>query len=223
MATFRNSCQRAPSRLFQTLIRNAALVLFASALLPASSISAPVEEISKAVAINRNTDVSTARPKQFLKAFNAVAVRVNPRGLPDYVSGAVNLRPDLAPNIVAVAIHAAVKKLEGNPNALCAVINRIINAATGANRDGVILIVKAGVAAAPELRHCVVNGALSAAPAEKEAIIQAASARRLPFAFLTFSANATSGFSFTAATLNPANISVPENDSVISPEQPPTP
>ena len=205
-----------------TRIRNAALILLASAFLPASGLSAPVEEISKAVATN-GTDVSTARPKQFLKAFTAVAFRANRRDLPDYVIGAINLRPELAPNVVAVAIRVAVKKWEGNPNALCAMINRIISAAIAAHPDGVILVVKGGAAAAPELRRCVVNGAISAAPMEKDAIIQAAAAKTVPFAFLTFSANDSSGFSFSAATLNPANISLLEDDGVNSPEQPPRP
>ena len=193
------------------------------ALLPAFGVAAPVEEISKAVAVNGNSDVAVARPKQFLKAFTAVATRVNPRELPDYVIGAVNLRPDLAPNVVAVAIRAAVRKWEGSPNALCAMINRIINAAIGANPESVILVVKAGASAMPELRHCVVNAAISAVPTAKDAILQAAAAKRVPFAFLTFSANDTSGFSFSAASLNPANISLLDDDSVNSPEQPPTP
>lgn len=191
--------------------------------MPAFAFGAPVEEISKAVAINGSSDVATARPKQFLKAFTAVAFRANPRELPDYVIGAINLRPDLSPNIVAVAVRAAVKTWEGNPNSLCAMVNRIISAATAANPDSVILVVKASAAAAPELRTCVVNSAISAAPMAKDAIIQAAAAKTVPFAFLTFSGNESSGFSFSAATLNPANISLLEDEGVNSPEQPPKP
>jgi hypothetical protein len=206
------------------MFRNAALILCLSAVLPAAADGAPAEEIAKAVAVNNGvTDVAAARPKQFLKAFTSVALRANPRDLPDYVVAAINLRPDLASTIAAVAVKAAVKNWEGKPNALCAMINRIINAAIAANPDAVVLIVKAGAGASPELRHCVVTGAISAAPMAKEAIIQAATAKAVPFAFLTFSATDTSGFSFTAATLSPANISDLENDTVNSPEQPPTP
>jgi hypothetical protein len=158
-----------------------------------------------------------------LKAFTAVALRVQPRALPDYVIAATNLRPELAPNIAAVAIKAAVKNLEDKPRALCAIIDRIVRAAIAANPDAVITVVRAAASASPQLRQCVVNGAISAAPMAKDAIVQAALTRAIPFAFLTFNASAQSGFSFSAPTLNPANISDLGDDVVNSPEQPPTP
>jgi hypothetical protein len=194
----------------------------ASALLAAPAVATPAEEITQAVAAN-SIDVSAARPKQFLKAFTAVALRTQPRELPDYVTAAITIRPDLGPNIVAVAIKAAVKNWEEKPAALCAMIDRIIRAAAAADPDGVVAIAKAGSWASPESRHCVVNAAISAAPHAREAILQAATTRTIPFAFLTFSATDYSGFSFSPATLSPANISNPgDNGSVNSPEQPPS-
>lgn len=199
------------------------LLVCASVFLTPSAFATPAEEISSAVAVSGVTDVSTARPRQFLKAFTAVAMRAQPRELPDYVIAAINLRSDLAPNIVAVAIKAAVKNWEGKPRALCAMIDRITRAAIAANPDAVLAVVKAAASASPELRHCIVSAAISTAPGEKEAIVRAATARALPFAFLTFSATDHSGFSFTAPTLNPANISDLGDNTVNSPEQPPTP
>lgn len=199
------------------------LVLSASAFLATSALATPAEEISRAVAVTGVGDVAAAHPKQFLKAFTAVAFRAQPRQLPDYVIAAINLRSDLAPNIVAVAIKAAVKNSEGKPGTLCALVDRIIRAAIAANPEAVVAIVKAASSAAPELRQCVLTAAISTVPGYKDAIIQAANARALPFAFLTFSATDRSGFSFNAPTLNPANISDLGSGSVNSPEQPPTP
>jgi hypothetical protein len=202
--------------------RVAALVLCAS-LVTASALATPAEEISGAVAVHGVTDVSAAQPKQFLKAFTAVAFRAQPRELPDYVSAAVNLRSELAPNIAAVAIKAVVKHSETKPAARCTLVDRIIRAAVSANPDAVIAIVKAAAAASPELRQCVISAAISTVPGARNAIVQAANVGAVPFAFLNFSATGHGGFSFTAPTLNPANISDLGDSNVNSPEQPPTP
>lgn len=203
--------------------RVAALVLCALPLLTASALATPAEEISRAVAVHGVADVTSAHPKQFLKALTAVALRTQPRELPNYVIAAISLRPELAPNITAVAIKAAVKNSKTKPGSLCALVDRIISAAIAGNPEAVVVIVKAAASAAPELRQCTVNAAISRVPGEKEAILQAANAKALPFAFLTFSASTQSGFSFTAPTLNPANISDLGDTNVNSPEQPPTP
>jgi hypothetical protein len=168
-------------------------------------------------------DVSAAKPKQFLKAFTAVALRIQPRELPAYVIAAVNFRPELAPNIVAVAVKAATKNSEDKPTALCSIINRIVRAAIVVNPDAVVAVVRAAASSSPQFRHCAANGAISGAPAAKDAIVQAAMTKAVPFAFLTFSASDQSGFSFTAPTLSPANISDLGEDDVNSPEQPPSP
>jgi hypothetical protein len=175
------------------------------------------------VTVTGAADVSQARPRQFVKAFTAIALRVPPREVPDYVIAAINLRPDLAPNVVGVAIKSAVKNSEANPAALCAMIERIVRAGITANPDAAVSITKAASAASPELRRCIVEAAIAAAPGARDAIAHAAIAMAQPFAFLTFSATDSSGFSFTAATLSPANISNLGGDgNVNSPEQPPS-
>lgn len=205
------------------LPRKHLLLACASILLSASAFATPAEEITNAVAVTGAADVSQARPRQFVKAFTAVALRVPPRELPDYVVAAINLRPDLASSSVAIAVKAAVKNWEAKPAALCGMIERIVRAGIAANPDAAVSIAKAASSASPELRKCVMEAAIAAAPDAKDAIVHAATAATQPFAFLTFSATDTSGFSFTAATLSPANISNLGGDgNVNSPEQPPS-
>jgi hypothetical protein len=203
--------------------RSALVILCAAAILPASSFATPRQEISRAVAVNGTADAASATPKQFLKAFTAVTLRAQPRALPDYVIAAIDLRPELASNIVAVAIKAAVRNWADKPSALCAMIDRIVRAGIAANPDAVVSVVKAATSASPTLRHCVVNGAITAAPMAKNAILQAAAARTVSFVFPTFSGSEQSGFSFVAGTLSPANISDLDDNDVNSPEQPPAP
>ena len=199
------------------------LIMCAAALLPASALATPAKEISQAVAAGGGGDATTAQPKQFLKAFTAVALRAQPRQLPDYVIAAINLRPELTSNIVAVAVKAAVKNSEDKPSALCAMIDRIVRAAIAANPDAVVSVVRAAASASPQMRQCVVNGAIAAAPMAKEAILQAGLVKAVPSSFVSLSASDQSGFFFTAATLSPANISDLRDDDVNSPEQPPSP
>ena len=134
--------------------------------------------------------------------------------LPEYVVAAINLRPELAQNVVAVAIKSAVKNLEAKRGALCGMIERIVKAAIATNPDSAVSITKAAASASPELRTCVVEAAIAVVPNAKDSIVHAATATTQPFAFLTFSATDTSGFSFTAATLSPANISNPGGDGI---------
>jgi hypothetical protein len=197
--------------------------LFLSLLLSASAFATPTEEIISAVAVNGQSDVSQTPPRQFVKAFSAVALRISPRALPEYVAAAIKLRPGLAPNIVAAAIKAATKNWEAKPETLCGLIQQIVKVAIAASPDAAASITRAGVSASPDSRRWILEAAVSAAPDNKDAIVEAANVRTQPFAFLTFSATDLSGFSFTPATLNPANISdLGGATSVNSPEQPPS-
>lgn len=219
MNSFRQLLDRIFNRSFP---RKNVLIACASILLSASAFATPAEEITRAVTVNGAVDVSQARPRQFVKAFTAVALRVPPRELPDYVIAAIHLRPDLASSVVGAAIKSAIKNSEANGAASRALVERIVRAGIAATPDAVVSITKAATAAAPELRKFIMEAAITAAPQEKDAIVHAATATTIPFAFLTFSATDASGFSFSAATLNPANISNLENDGAVnSPEQPP--
>lgn len=204
--------------------RNFPVLLCSLVLLSVPALATPAEEINRAVAANGVSNVSQARPRQFLKAFTAVALRTSPRELPDYVIAAINLRPDLAPNIAAAAIKAGVKTWEDKPETLCPIVERIIRSAIAARPEATVSIARAGTGAASELRRCITSAALAAAPNEKDSILQAANRPALPFAFLTVAATEGSGFSYTPPTLSPANISdLGEDSEVTSPEQPPAP
>lgn len=205
----------------KAFLRN--LVLCGCAWLAVPVFATPAEEISRAVNANGVSNVSHATPRQFVKAFAAVTLRARPRNLPDYVVGAINLRPDLTRNVVAVAIRTAVRSWETKPQLLCAVIERIVQAAIAANPDAAAAIARAGASAAPTLRHRVISAAIAAAPQAKDQILEAAQAKIIPFAFLTFSASDATGFSFSSSNLNPANISQIGDEGVVnSPEQPPS-
>jgi hypothetical protein len=197
-------------------------LLCACAWLAVPAFATPAEEIARAIQANGVSDVSKARPRQFVKAFTAVTFRVQPRDLPDYVVGAINLRPDLAPNVVAVAVKAAVKNSETRPQLLCALIEHIVRAAIAVNPDAAAMIAKAGASAAPSRQQCVVSAAIAQAPQAKDQILEAAKVTTIPLAFLTFSAADASALSSWGANMNPANISQVGDNVVNSPEQPPS-
>jgi hypothetical protein len=200
------------------------LIACASAFFAVTSFATPREEIARAVAAGGSSDLSQTHPNQFLRAFNAVALRAPARELPAYVSAAIELRPDLPGKIVAVAVKAAIKHWETRPGALCQMIERIVTAAIAANPRAAISIAQAAVAASPGMRTCVVDAAISAAPEREAAIHNATEFRGGAFGFLTFSEKQETGFVFSAATLSPANISDLRGDETVnSPEQPPSP
>lgn len=191
-------------------------------LFPVASFATPRDEIVQAVAANTARHISEAQPKQFLKAFTVVALRAQPRDLPAYVIAAINLRQDLTPKVVTVAVKAAVKNCEDRPQIVGAIVQAIVRAAIAASPDAALSIARASASASSDLRLLLVSAAIEAAPEEKDAIIEAASPKTVPFAFLAFSVSGVSGFSFHADTLSPANIQEPTGGIVTSPEQPPS-
>jgi hypothetical protein len=203
--------------------RTAALIACVSAFVAVSAFATSGEEIANAVGAGASSDVSQARPNQFLRAFNAIALRAPARELPAYVSAAIDLRPDLSGRIVTVAVTAAIKHWETRPNALCQMIERIVRAAIAANPHAAVSIAQAAVAASPETRSCAVEAAISAAPAREVAIQSATELRGATFGFLSSSDNLETGFVFSAVSLSPANISDLRGDATVnSPEQPPS-
>jgi hypothetical protein len=213
-----------PEPLARGLPGNLALLTFSClVLMGASALASPTEEIVRALTVTGTSDVTQVRPHQFVNAFNAVALRIPVRDLPVYVAAALHLRPSLAPNVVAVAIIAATRNSEAKPEALHAIIQRIVKVAIAENPELASMIAQAAASVAPELRSSILAAAIAAAPEKRNAIVNAVNARTIPFAFLTFSTGDASGFSFTAATLSPANISdVRGNATVTSPEKPPS-
>jgi len=189
----------------------------------ASAFGAPADEISTAIVAGGAADIAQAPRVVFVRAFTSVALRAKPRELPDYVMAAINLRPDLTPNAVAVAVKATVKRAEAKPELLCAMIELIVAAAIAANPQAAISIAKAAASASPTLRRCVISAAVAAAPQASDQIVLAVTAKTVPLAFLTLSAADAVGFSSWTRALNSANIfDVGSSGGVItSPEQPP--
>jgi hypothetical protein len=206
----------------RTVARNLLLVGFGCALLAARALGTPSEEITRAIEANGVTDVSQAHPRQIVRAFTALTFRVQARELPDYVIATINLRPDLAPNIVAVAVKATVKRSGMKPESLCLMIERIVRAAIAADASAAVSIARAAASASPNLRHCVISAAVAAAPQAKAQIVEAAT-QTVPLAFLTLSISDEGGFSSSPGALNAANkVDVGTSGGVVnSPEQPP--
>lgn len=228
MQIFRQRCSKILSRhrgeaASPSLFGNALLVACGVILFSAPAFATPTDDIVRAVAVSGAADVSQARPRQFLRAFTAIVSRTQPRDLPDYVAAAVTVRPDLSPKIVAVALKAAVQKLEAKQGALGAIAERIIRAAIAANPDAAVAIAKASIEASPALRHYVVIAAVSAAPNHESEIRTTAQSQSISLALLTLSRSDSEGFSMSSATLSPANLSdLGGSVGVNSPEQPPT-
>lgn len=142
-----------------------------------SSISAtPTDAVNHAVHAGGAAQVVDATPDQFLGAYTAVITRANPRQLAEYVSAAIQLRPDLTPQIAAFSINTAARNTK-TQQLLAAVADGIVRAAILANPDNAVAVVRAAVGAAPSLRGRIVAAGIAAAPQLRLAILQATSGR----------------------------------------------
>jgi hypothetical protein len=181
--------------------------------------AAPTDEIIRAVSVHGVSDVSQASAKQFSKAFFAVALRVDPDDLPNYVDAAVKLRPDLAPTAVAIALKVACENWRTTSDpmltsltrhsttgraALCELIGQIVKRAVLGARDHAPEIARAAVATCPEMRQCILTAAIGAAPEAEEAIMRAVTSSSPP-----------------ADTYRAFGFSLKQEAQVASPEQPP--
>jgi hypothetical protein len=181
--------------------------------------AAPADEITRAVSVHGVSDVSHVPSKQFSKAFLAVALRVDPDDLPDYIDAAVKLRPDLAPTSVAIALKVAWENWRTTSDpmltslthhsttgraALCELIEQIVKRAVVAARNNAPQIARAAVATCPEMRQCILTAAIAAAPEAEEAIMSAVTSSSPP-----------------ADTYQAFGFSLKHEAQVASPEQPP--
>src|SRR6266404_4791781 len=127
----------------------------------ASSVQAqPSDEIRRAVAAAGAPSVSQAPPDTFLHAFSSVLVRSRGRDVPAYVSAAVSLRPDLAPQITVAALRAyRPSGKEGGKQVSCDWVDPIIRAAIAAAPSQAGAIVRAAIDAQPYARECILAAA----------------------------------------------------------------
>src|SRR6266567_8476757 len=128
----------------------------------ASAVQAqPSDEIRRAVAAAGAPSVSQAPPDTFLHAFSSVLVRSRGRDVPAYVSAAVTMRPDLAPQITVAALraHRSGGKKGGEQVVSCDWVDPIIRAAVAAARSQADAIVRAAIDAQPYARECILAAA----------------------------------------------------------------
>lgn len=184
------------------------IVFFGS---PAAVLATPSDEISRAVSANGVSDVNQATAKQFSRAFSAVLVRVKAEEVPSYVSSAIILRPDLAPQITVAALKARAGQQYYQ-------IERQISC------EGVNEIIRAEIAAAPDARDAIVCAALNAVPLLRECILAATGVKESELAIFHPPCIRAGDISTTVlGTINPRDISSAGSGNVSSPEQPPAP
>jgi hypothetical protein len=145
-----NKCRSFFNDLIKASLFAVALALFAGS----ASAASPTDEISRAVRVAGGANIKQAAPAEFLQGFRAVAVKIKQAETPLYVSTAVRMRPDLAPQITVAALNA-----------------RPLDRRTC---EGIDAIIKAAIAAAPSARHAIAQAALAAQPASRACILAAA-------------------------------------------------
>ena len=181
--------------------------------------ASPADVIARAVYTGGATEITEARPEQILISYTAVLARLKLHQLPDYVTAAVRLRPDLAAEITSSSIRAAMRNAR-NRQILDAVVERIVRAAILPQPDAAVVVARAAVETAPALRDRIVAAAIAAAPRFRLAILHAISGRgSLASAFPAVGFQRD--FSAAFGNMNPSESSDLE-ENVNSPEQPPT-
>ena len=164
----------------------------------------PSDEIRHAVTAGGAAEVATAASAKFVRAFSALLARVPAKTHPDYVTAAIKLRSDLAPEITVAALHA-----HRRPR------NDVVDSC-----DWIDAIIRAAIAAAPPAKEAIVRAAVKAEPFAQKCIFAAAGIQDdVQTAFLQLSGiDAGNINSSSLGTINPANISGQGN--VVSPFQP---
>ncbi len=127
----------------------------------------PSEEISRAVSDAGATNVKRADKATFLRGYQAVLSQTKNAQLPGYVTAAIRLRPDLAPDLTAATVSTWArrghdsdgKEILSDKEISCDQIDQIIRAAILADPDATDAIVRAAIQAAPYARECILAAA----------------------------------------------------------------
>ena len=176
-------------------------------MLASSASASPADEISVAVHVSGAANAAQATAPQFIRAFGTVAMRISPRDLPSYVGAAIALRPDLSGKIVAAALSVAARKSASSRLMLCALADRIVQAAIAANPAGAVEIAKVAAQSSPSLRDCIIAAAIAAAPDLKLALVDAITVSEILGASSFHAMSADTGFFGDIGSINPANMS----------------
>src|SRR2546423_171997 len=169
--------------------------------MPTAAVATPANEISRAVSAGGASDVKHATPEQFIRAFTAVTARVKEKQVSSYVSAAVAMRPELAPQIVVAAINVARPIRD----------KQVVDKQIAEPCEWIDPIIRAAIAAAPNEKDAIVRAAIAADPWAKECILAAAGIKEIELVMDVGNITST-----TFGTINPANIV----GGVQSPSQP---
>jgi hypothetical protein len=195
-----NSKPKITRRISATAITISAIV---ATCIAASSLQAqPSDEIQRAVAAAGAPNVRQAPPDTFLHAFSSVLVRSRGRDVPAYVSAAISMRPDLAPQITVAALRAY--RSGGK---------EIIDKQVGC--DWVDPIIRAAILAAPSARDAIVQAAIAADPYARECILAAAGQAPAEAFLRPPGIDVGNVNSSIVGTINPANLG---QGGIVSPE-----
>lgn len=147
--------------------------------------------------------MAAATPGQFIKAYRAVLTRVKEEKRCLYITAAIKLRADLAPQITAATLRAH-------------------QLATKDACDWVDPLIRCAIAAAPNDKAAIVKAALEAEPYARECILAAAGmGDGSQTAFLRPPGVDAGNINSTAiGTINPGNLG---QGNVVTPILPPTP
>ena len=155
----------------------------------ASGLASPAEEISQAVIAGGASSVESATPVQFVRAYNSVLIRVKEAKRCEYLTAAVKLRTDLAPQITAATLRAHQPGL----NDTC---------------DWVDPLIRCAIVAAPTAKDAIVRAAIQAQPYARECILSAAGIDNgTQVAFRPRGVDAGNINSSSLGSINPGNIS----------------
>ncbi|MEP6809379.1 MAG: hypothetical protein ABI992_03985 [Chthoniobacterales bacterium] len=122
-------------------------------------MAAPADEITRAVVASGAANVQSATPAQFSSGYTSVIIRVKEARRCEYLTAAISLRPDLAPQITAATLRArgGIEAKDG------------IESKDGCN--WVDSTLRCALAAAPAAKEAILRAALEAAPEARECIL----------------------------------------------------
>lgn len=169
----------------------------------ATAQASPADEISRAVIAAGAPSVKAADAATFARGFTAVVIRIKCPNIAPYVTAAIKLRPDLAPQITVAALKAHRRNVN---DVSCECIDPIIRAA---------------IAAAPEARKEILRVALDAAGWARECILAAAGPTETETAFFRPAGVDAGNINNSAiGTINPANVGSGGQGNPVTPNSP---
>jgi len=190
------------------------------------TLASPADEISAAIQVSRSGSAETASKKAFLRAWCAVVSGVDELSARTYVSAAVRLRPALGPAIVQSALSILIPpKKQVLSEKEQTIIRETIRGAVEVQPGMAAAIVLAALSAQPFARDDIVDGAIVAAPDQRDAVIAAAAPYALTLSWFRLAENGVEHPILPVGGLNPSNIDTrgDRDEKVRSPEKRPNP